>query len=301
MHIAGAGWWGWEAYIDPERDAGRLLNVGSSDTLNDNQAAGHLLTVLPFVMLFAFFVKDKRLRGLAIVAAPLVVNTFILCNSRGAMVGMVVALVCTLFLAKKGHRRRMVYAAAAVVFMFFMLADQQFITRQQSTINYEQESTAQNRISNWGAGLELLKDHPFGTGGYGFNHLSPIYAANTAGERSTGRISPHNTLILISSEWGIQGFIIFVGFIGATFKMLHRVRRETADQATYYRSLAIQIGLIGTLAASVFSDRLYGESIYWLCALAVVSYRIHQNSAQTHAEAAQPAPSGFRTAEAGAA
>ena len=302
MHVAGAGWWGWEAYTDPKRSAGRLMNVGSSDTLNDNQAAGHLLTVLPFALFLAFFIKDKKIRGLAILAAPLIVNTFILCNSRGAMVGMVVALAFTLILSKKGHRKRMVLASAGVVFLFFMLADRQFIDRQKSTVNYEEQATAQNRISNWHAGMALLKDYPLGAGGYGFNHLSPIYAGEVAAARENGRISPHNTWILISSEWGIQGFIMFLGFIGSTFGMLHRIRKETKDEMAYYRSLAIQIALIGTLAASSFSDRLYGESIYWMCALAAAAFRIHQNSVAVAEPAAEPARAPFREpARAGAA
>jgi O-antigen ligase len=156
-------------------------------------------------------------------------------------------------------------------------------------------------MSNWRAGFELLKDYPLGAGGFGFNHLSPIYAASTAGARDTGRISPHNTWILIASEWGVQGFILFLGFMGSTFRMLHRVRRETQDQMAYYRSLAIQIGLIGTLAASTFSDRLYGESIYWLCALAVVSYRIHLNSAHAAQPVAESVRPGFQRAEAAGA
>ena len=278
MHIAGAGWWGWEAYLDPERQAGRLMSVGSADTLNDNQAAGHLLTVLPFVLLFVLRVKDKRLKALAIVAGPLIVNTFILCNSRGATIAMLVALSCTLVLAKKGHRKRMALAGAGVLAMFFFLADSQFITRQQTTLNYEDESTAQGRLSTWGAGLRLLRDRPIGAGGYGFNHLSPIYSPEVTAGRNTGRVSPHNTWILVGTEWGIQGFALFLCLLGSTFRLLHRIRRETTDVDMYYRSAAIQVALIGTLTAATFSDRLYGESIYWMCALAVVLYRMHLNA-----------------------
>jgi O-antigen ligase len=256
---------------------------------------------VPFVLLFAFLVKDKRLKALAIVAGPFIINTFVLCNSRGAMIGMVVALLFTLLLSKRGHRKRMVYAAAAVVVMFFMLADQQFIARQQSTLHYEDEATAQNRISNWGSGYELLKDYPLGTGGYGFNQLSPIYAPAVAGARDNGRVSPHNTWILVASEWGVQGFILFICFVGSTFRLLHRVRRETTDQMTYYRSLAVQIGLIGTLAASTFSDRLYGESVYWLCGLAVVTFRIHQNAVAVAEEPMPRAPEWKARHAAGAA
>jgi len=302
VHIAGAGWWGWEAWRDPKRDAGRLLSVGSSDTLNDNQAAGHLLTVLPFVVLFLLMVKDKRLRALALCAGPLIINTFILCNSRGATVGIVAALVCTLLLAKRGHRRRLAAAGVGVIAAFFLLADPEFIMRQQTTLHYEDEATAQNRISNWGSGIALLKDRPLGAGGYGFNELSPIYAPEVTDGRSTGKVSPHNTWILVATEWGVQGFVLFVAFILATFRILHRIRAETTDPEAYYRSLAIQIGLIGTLAASTFSDRLYGESIYWLCALAVVAHRIHKNSEALPAEpvADRPSPC-WRAAEAAGA
>jgi hypothetical protein len=290
MHIAGAAWWGWEAWTDPERDASRLLNVGSSDTLNDNQAAGHLLTVLPFVMLFALTAKDRRLRWFAMVAGAFIVNVFILCNSRGATVGLVVALIATLLLARSGHRIRMAGVSVVVAAAFLFLADPEFITRQLTTLNYEQESTAQGRLSNWGSGVRLLSDYPFGAGGYGYNELSPIYAPQITGGRSTGKVSPHNTWILIAAEWGIAGFIAYLGFIGATFRLLHRVRAECTDDITFYRSLAIEIGLIGTLAAGTFSDRLYGESIYWLCALAVVVYRIHRDRLETSPVVATDSP-----------
>jgi putative inorganic carbon (hco3(-)) transporter len=281
VHIFGAGWWGWEAWNDPERDASRLLNVGSSDTLNDNQAAGHLLTVLPFVMLFALTAKDRRLRWLAIVAGVFIVNVFILCNSRGATVGLVAALAATLLLARSGHRLRMAGVSVVVAAAFLFLADPEFITRQMTTLNYEEESTAQGRLSNWGSAMRLLADYPFGAGGYGYNELSPKYAPQVTDGRATGKISPHNTWILIAAEWGVAGFIVYLGFIAATFRLLHRVRAECTDDITFYRSLAIQIGLIGTLAAGTFSDRLYGESIYWLCALAVVVYRIHRDQRET--------------------
>jgi hypothetical protein len=297
MHVAGAGWWGWEAYLDPKRDASRLLNVGSSDTLNDNQAAGHLLTVLPFALLLIANVKDKRLRLLALVALPFIINVFILCNSRGATVGLVVALASTLLLARSGHRFKMALAGVGVVAAFLVLADPEFIARQQTTLDYQEQTTAQGRLSNWHAAMGLIADYPFGAGGYGYNELSPIYAPSIIAGRTTGKISPHNTWVLITAEWGIPGIIVFLCFIGTTFRLLHRIRSECVDNASYYRSLAIQIGLIGTLTAATFSDRLYGESIYWLCALSVAAYRIHRHEVESRAAqpavAAAPVPRGI--------
>ncbi len=300
MHVAGAAWWGWEAYQDPSRSASRLLNVGSGDTLNDNQAAGHLLTVLPFALLLVFSAKNKIAKGFAGICTLLIINVFILCNSRGATVGLVVALVFAMALARKGHRIRMVGAAVGVACLFLWLADPEFIQRQQTTLNYEQESTAQIRLSNWDSALRMARDYPFGAGGNGYNELSPIYAPGITSHRSTGKISPHNTWILLLAEWGIPGLLVFLLFIGSTFRLLHRIRKDNKDGLLYYRSLAIQIGLIGTLAAATFSDRLYGESIYWLCAMGVIDYRLHMHARATAPTASMVPATISATAPAGA-
>ena len=91
VNMLGAFWWGWEAYTDPKRSAGRLVNIGSGDSLDDNAAAAHLLTVLPMIFIYVVTEKDKLLKGVALLAAPFVVNTLILCNSRGSIVGLGVA------------------------------------------------------------------------------------------------------------------------------------------------------------------------------------------------------------------
>ena len=85
---------------------------------------------------------------------------------------------------------------------------------------------------------------------------------------------PDNTYIQVAAEWGIQGFLLFCGLIGYTFVILHRIRREcvSTDRA-YFTSLAIQLGLIATLVSAFFSNRLYGESIYWLCGMATALTR----------------------------
>jgi hypothetical protein len=284
-HIAGAGWWGWQAYVDPRRVSGRLLNIGSGDTLNDNLAAAHLLTVLPILCVYALTAKDKRLRILAIVAAPFIVNTFILCNSRGATVGLAVAFLLAMLLARPGHRIRMFGVAVAVAVMFYALADPQFIERQQTITD---EDAGAERIETWQGAWRLLTDHPFGVGGGGFEYLSPVYIPNVV-EQHDGEVrSVHNTYLLIVTEWGIQGLIFFCGFIVTTFWMLNRVRKRSraVDDGCYYRSVAIQLALAGTLTAAIFSNRFFGESIYWMCGLAVALCRVH--ALELGAEATEP-------------
>ena len=81
---------------------------------------------------------------------------------------------------------------------------------------------------------------------------------------------------LVTAEWGIAGLILYLGLIASTLLMLAKIkRRSTPGDGMFYRALALQVGLIATLTASSFSDRLYGESFYWMCALAVGPARLN--------------------------
>jgi hypothetical protein len=284
MHIAGAGWWGWQTYLDPRRIGARLQYVGSGDTLNDNLAAAHLLTVLPILCVFALTSKDKRLRILAIATAPFIVNTFILCNSRGATVGLAAGFLMAVLAARSGLRVRMIGVAIAVTAMFYVLADPQFIERQQTIT---EDDAGAERIETWQGAGRLLLDHPFGVGGGGFEYLSPVYIPSVVEQHDGELRSVHNTYLLIATEWGLQGLFLYVGLLGTTFWILHRVRRRShAADDFYYRSLALQVGLVSTLTAAAFSNRFLGESIYWLCGLAFALYRVQ--ALELGSEATQP-------------
>ena len=68
---------------------------------------------------------------------------------------------------------------------------------------------------------------------------------------------------------------LYFGFMISTLLLLRAVRRRARDDPWFFfRSMAIQVGLTGTMSAAMFSNRLYGESIYWMCALAFTLYRL---------------------------
>jgi hypothetical protein len=76
-----------------------------------------------------------------------------------------------------------------------------------------------------------------------------------------------------------------------TIRFLHRVRKRMPDNSWYYyRSLTIEAALCGTLVASLFSSRLYGESIYWMCALAFALHRMQSTELAGIAEHPAPVP-----------
>jgi cell division protein FtsW (lipid II flippase) len=278
VHVAGATYWGYKAWDDPKRSAGRLEDVGGPDTQNDNQAAAHLLTVIPFAALYALTKKKMMHRALFAVGGAFIVNVFILCNSRGATVGLIAAVIAAVLLAGKGNRKKLLGVAAAGVIGFLLLADPEFIARQQTTTD-PQDGSAQSRLEMWQGGIEMVKDYPLGAGGRAFHILSPRYIPDVLAKDESEERSSHNTYIQLSTEWGVQGTILWVGFMASTFLILHRVRKRSAnDTWFFYRALVVQLALIGTLAAALFSNRLYGESIYWMCALAYTLHRMQSTA-----------------------
>ena len=287
LHMAGAGWWGFEAWRNPRREGSRLYAVGSGDTWNDNFASAHLVTVMPFVVVYLLRHPNKKLRLLALIAGPFVINTLILCNSRGAMVGLAAAVLYAIATSKKGHRLRMLVGAVAIVGAFIMLADPEFIARQQTTVRYQEDGSAMGRLATWSAGVRLVKDYPFGAGGNGFEILSPVYAPEVVAAHNGELRAPHNTVILVASEWGIPGLILYFGYYIALFRLMWQVRKRAPDGGIwYYRAVAIELAMVAVFVAGLFSDRLYGEAPYWMGGFAVVTHRLQTHQLARQREAA---------------
>lgn len=293
-HILGGAWWGWNS-VGARRQAGRLEGVGSSDTKASNPGASHILTIIP--LLFVYILgpsTDRRLRLLAFVALPFVVNLFILYNSRGGVVGLVVAACAAVVIVKGTTRLKMVAAAVAAGSIIIALADPQFISRQQTTTAVsEEDASAQSRLDTWKASLRFIADNPLGTGGRGFHVLSPLYIPDIVDQhRGEGR-SAHNTYVQVTAEWGIQGLFFYLAFVGSSLWMLRRIRsRGTTSSPWYYRALALEASITGMMVSAVFGDRLYTESVYWLCALSFASYRSFETdlAEETTSALSSPAP-----------
>jgi O-antigen ligase len=127
----------------------------------------------------------------------------------------------------------------------------------------------------WAAGLRMINDHPIGGGGRTFHILSPRYIPEVLAATDSEERSPHNTYIQLATDWGLQGTALFSLFMFMSLRMLHQVRKRTPHNNWYfYRSLTVEVAIIGTMGAAFFSNRLYGESIYWMCSLAFALHRI---------------------------
>lgn len=273
IQIVGVTWWGWDAFTNPHRSAGRLIGIGGPDSYNDNAASAHLVAVLP--LMAAVYLTGKRWeKYLCIIGTPLVLNTFILCNSRGGLMGLAGVGIGALLLTSGKLRWQTLLGMIVGVGLLYVMADQQFLERQQTIQAYEEDASATSRIDSWKGALELVGDHPFGVGGGGFNALSPIYIPEIVEAHEGELRDVHNTFLTAACEWGIVGLFLFVMFLISTFRELNSTRKLSENHVDSQRfrieSTALILGLFGILVAGIFTTRLYAEVIYWLAAFGAV-------------------------------
>jgi probable O-glycosylation ligase (exosortase A-associated) len=273
LQILGVFWWGWSAFVNPHRSAGRLLGIGGPDSFNDNSAAVHLLGIMPIIV--AVFMTGKRWEKiLCIVATPFVLNAFILCNSRGGLMGLAGVAIASLLLTSGPLRRKAILGLVIGGCLMYSLADEQFINRQQTIQTYEEDSSATSRIDSWNGALELMSDHPLGVGGGGFSALSPVYIPEIVEAHEGQMRDVHNTYLLAGSEWGWLGLFLFVAFLLSTLRGMNgiRISKLVFPEAEKMKieSIALMLGLIGVLVAGVFTSRFYAEVLYWLAAFGAI-------------------------------
>ena len=281
--IVGSFLWGFDSWLDPSRSHGRLERVGGPDSFNDNSAAAHLLPLLPILPLFIFKGPKWWWRIGCLAAAPFIVNTIILCNSRGATLAVASMAGYALVFAR-GRVRLLVIAmivAGGVAAAF--LVDQPFIERQLSTIDYEEDGSAMGRIDSWKGALHLMADHPLGTGGGGFDILSPIYIPLIVEAHGGEERAVHNTYLWVGSDWGFVGLFFFLMFIFATLRELRRIGRRATNELHYLECFTLEIGFIGFLVAAFFINRPYAEMLYWIAGLTGALRHIQRTEAEAAA------------------
>ena len=267
MHIYGIFSWGWSAYQDPKRSAGRLYGIGGPNAIDDNGTASIFVAILPLAGSM-FLAGTKWVKLACSATAVFALNAFILCNSRGAMLGLIGQALLTLKISKGPMRKNIFFGMLVGSILFYSLMDPQFIERQKIGEDYGEDGSATSRVESWEAAIELSKDYPFGAGGGGFEYLSPIYIPNIVEAHKGERRAVHSTYFQVLSDFGIQGLILLLGFILSTFYELYDIRRNASHteegRSIWLHSVAITLGFFGLLIAGFFTSRLIAEVLYWL-------------------------------------
>jgi len=267
---------GWESHNLGRTGFGRLEETGPADTGGDgNCTAAILLTAVPLLLFYIFKGKYWQ-RGLSLIFMAYILDSIVLINSRGAFLGLSVSLaylIACYSVTKKivfKDRLKMILFIFIGIGLFLYLTDATFWERM-ATITKEagEEKGGGGRMFYWIKTFDLVAQHPFGVGGWGYQYLSPQFIPNemlTNDVIGLRRRAEHSTYFQCFAEYGYLGIPVFTGMVLSNFLLMRKCKRQLAaknDLYYYYMGTAILAGLIGYLSAATFLSLLYPEMLYW--------------------------------------
>ena len=239
---------------------------------------------------------STKIKLLTAFVALFVINGLILINSRGSFLGALGAftyfLVAMIFSKYKLPKQRIfiILIIISSIVVAIRLVDNTFLERM-STIETQSspdsEGSGGRRINFWMATFDLLRDHPLGTGIYGYETLSPLYLDEALLGTEYGKVARavHSIWFQGLSEIGWVGFAAFLMVLYSLYRHLKRAKKILLinhQYRQYYLLIALEGGALGFLISSTFINMFRSQILYWIllfciCA-SVVMIRTFQTS-----------------------
>jgi O-antigen ligase len=226
-----------------------------------NPYGGFLNFGLLLALALALFGRDFRERWLAAGASMLLLGAQALAGSRGALLGLLVALIVIVTIG--WGRERLVAVTAAVSIPLIAICwltnvvpariQQAFVDQLRisdalnGTVTSANFSTVE-RLAHWIAGLRMFVAHPIL--GVGAGNYDAAYAMYALADWPDALGHAHNYYINAAAETGIFGFVAFLALTAATLYLGWCAVRQTRLSATPRSSQsAIALGLFGAVVA----------------------------------------------------
>lgn len=279
--ILGAAYIGYEATLNDRGrvNGNRLEGIGAPGAAASNECASLMVTVLPLAGA-AFMASSGKAKLIPLLAAPLILNVVLLCNSRGAFLAGIVSAIVFLSVSPRATRRRAYkLVALGLVALYLLLGDARIVERFSTVFadQEERDSSAANRLMYWGIGLSMVADYPIGAGGHGFNKVHGSKYLAREGLYFEAR-SVHCGFINEACEWGLQGLALRVALFVVSWTCLRRTIRICDDEGEHPRAIlgaGIAASMAAFLVTCAFGDFLDAEWGYWLIALSVIHARLY--------------------------
>lgn len=282
-YIIGATYIGYLATITGRTGNGRVEGIGMVDAPDGNFFAAALVPAAALLMYYAWM-GNKKVKLMCVVCGALIANGLVLINSRGSFVGVVVGaglFILYMIFSRYQIKGQRVMAVTIVILGLsgaLYVTDDQFWGRMQTLENVEDEGkSGSQRVNYWLAAIDMSKDHPLGTGVYGFNILSSQYLPPEY-QGASGYKAVHSLWFQGLSETGWPGMALFGVALISLYQSLRRAKKwvlENADNTAYFQLLALQCGFIGYLATASFINQFRAQILYWMILFLMVGINVH--------------------------
>ena len=243
---------------------------------NPNVFGAYFLLVIPFALAAVLAVKEKMLRMMALITFAVMCLVLGLTFSRGAYLGIVIAIAVFFVLL---DRRMIFLGVVALIAAYFILPDA-MLDRFLSIGNMDDTSTAY-RVSIWLATTDMISDHlilGIGPGLGTWQMTYPLYAHAAAVAHHS-----HMLFLQILTELGLVGFLLFLGILYQFYKNCAVAFLNGTKEARYWAmaSIAAMTGFLvmGFTDYPLFNYRL--RLLFWvIVAIAVLNQTLKDTACE---------------------
>ena len=274
----GSAYIGYEVAIN---DAGKMIKGRLAldvvpDANDSNLLSALLLLCFPIAGYLLLATRSRMDKVFAILGTPFILDTVLLCNSRGAFLGLIAMGIWILvFSPAKIRKQSFGLLSLGLMAVLFLAKDEKIWTRFFTT--FEDESTRDNsaasRLDFWRQASVMLSENPLGAGGeaafksdLGFSYLQGLNQPNYR--------AVHNGYLDIACGWGVQGICLYAGVALCAWLQVARLRRWAKgheDTEALMMAVCLQAMFVGQLLATMFISSLDNEWMIWLFALCLAS------------------------------
>lgn len=236
----------------------------------NNEMALALIMVIPLMRFLQLQTRNIWVQRGLIVSILLTGIAAIGSQSRGALVGMVAMGV---FLALKSRNKIFTLVPILVVVgAVAAIMPPEWYERMSTITAYEEDASAQGRLTAWRTAVNLAKDRI--TGG-GFETFQPgiyyLYSERTDKISST---DAHSIYFEVVAEHGFIGLALFLLLAWFAWNTGSRIRKQArrSEETRWYLDLAsmLQVSLMGYAVSGAFLGLAYFDLYYDLIAIMVI-------------------------------
>jgi putative inorganic carbon (HCO3(-)) transporter len=273
-------------WVDPESSLSKITRVYSY-LHNPNLLAGYLMSavILSLVAIFAWQGRFKK----ALAITMLVVNgsCLILTFSRGAWIGLLIAVLALLAMLHYWWSQQMplfwrtwfiwiILGSLGGLLLVGIVFSETLRERIFSIFADRSDSSNNFRKNVWAGVFKMISDYPLtgiGPGHNSFNQIYPFYLVLP----SYTALSAYSIFLEITAETGLIGLASFVWLIVVTFNTglveLRRLRESRSVEGFWL--IGAIASLVGMLSHNLFDTVWFRPSVntvWWLMVALVASY-----------------------------
>jgi putative inorganic carbon (hco3(-)) transporter len=240
---------------------------------NSNDMALYLVTMIPITIAMLLSRRGMIVKLLLGACALFMAAAVVLTYSRGAFLGLIVALSFLTWKVAHRHKGAVLAFGVLVLFAFLLVAPGGYVLRLASIFvpSLDPLGSADARRGELFRSVYIAFRHP----------LLGIGMGNYASQMSLRGIVTHNSYTQVASEMGLAALACYLMFIVTPLKKLGQMVRETFEGRKhahfYYMSLGLEAALIGYMVSSFFLSVAYSWYVYYLVGYAVCLRRLYES------------------------